>query len=610
VNDRFDMFLGKHTVSIGTANEFYRFNNGFTPQIRGVYQFNSVDDFINNATSPTAANAPTQYALQYSALIGTLVPLAQFSAAQFGFYAQDAFNVTKNLRLTAGIRLDIPTYNDSKLQRNVVTDTMRFGGGEQIRVNQLPRINYLFSPRVGFNWDVFGNRTLQVRGGTGIFTGRVPFVWLSNQVSNNGVFFGTVLRQGQANNANFPFNPDANTYVPRLDPTLAGQPLAQQFTINATTPDFKFPQVWRTSFGVDKTLPGGWVLTFDGIYTKDINSVFIRDANLAQPAGTLAGDGRPIFGNASGVAGVGPPFDRRINDRIVQALVLDNSNRGYAMSLTAQVQKRFARGFEGSLAYTYTDSKDLNAQSASTAGSLYTGQAVVTNPNTPNLSFSNNLVPHRVVGYAQYRVEYLNSLATTLALTYQGQAGGNFSYVYGGNPNNDGIANNDLIYVPRNQNEIVLVTTNAQDTRTTQQIWDQLNTYIEQDPYLSKRRGQYAERNGAYLPWQNLLNMRLLQDVYYKTGNGRRYTLQLSADMVNVLNFINSDWGLAQNVARTNLLNFVGYETPNTNTAVTTGRPIYSFAEVSAGQALTNSFTNNLTLSSRWQLQFGARLIF
>ncbi len=608
LNDRFDIFLGKHTVSVGTANEFYRFENGFTPAIRNIYTFNSVDDFINNATTPAAANAPAGFTTLYSAIPGTPVPIAGFSAAQLGFYAQDAFNVTPRFRLTAGIRVDIPTFNDNGLLANSVSNELPFSDGERIEVNKLPNATLLWSPRVGANWDVFGNRSLQVRGGTGIFTGRVPFVWISNQISNNGVLFGTIARTNQAANANFPFKPDPATYVPALTGE-AGTPLAQTFSINATVPDFKFPQVWRTSFGVDKTLPGGWVATFDAIYTKDINAVYIRDANLANPAGVLAGDGRPVFGAVAGTAD-NPPFDRRLNDRVVQALVLDNTNRGYALSLTGQIQKRFARGFEGSLAYTYTDSKDINAQSASTAGTLFSGQAIVGSPNSPNLSYSNNLVPHRIVGYVQYRREYLKYFATTISLTYTGQNVGNFSYAYLGSPNSEGINGNDLMYVPRNQSEILLTTTNALDTRSTQQIWDQLNAYIEQDSYLNKRRGQYTERNGAYLPWQNLLNFRLLQDLYVSAGNGRRHTIQLSADVINVANLISSNAGLARQTNRLNLLNFVGYETPNTATTATTGRPIYSFAEAAPGQALSTTFTNNLNLASRWQIQLGARYIF
>ncbi|MCY7356030.1 MAG: TonB-dependent receptor, partial [Rudanella sp.] len=462
----------------------------------------------------------------------------------------------------------------------------------------------------GLNWDVKGDRSFQVRGGTGIFTGRVPFVWISNQISNNGVLFGTIARVGQAANANIPFSLDPVAQgLPASLTAPAGTPQAPTFSINATVPDFKFPQVWRTSFGIDKTLPGGWVATFDAIYTKDINAVSIRDANLASPAGTLAGDGRPVFGGVAGTA-VNPPFDRRINDRIVQALVLSNVNQGYALSMTGQIQKRFSRGFEGSLAYTYTDSKDLYAQSASTAGTLFTGQQIVSGPNSPNLSYSNNLVPHRIVGFVQYRKEYLKYFATTVSLIYTGQNIGNFTYTYLNSPNSDGINGNDLIYIPRNQNEIVLATTNAQDTRTTQQIWDQLNTYIDQDAYLSKRRGQYAERNGAYLPWQNLFNFRLLQDLFVPMPNGRRHTIQLSVDLINAGNFLNSNWGITKATNRANLLNFTGYETPNTATAVTTGRPIYSFAEAAPGQALSSTFTNNFTLSARWQLQLGARYIF
>ena len=612
LNDRFDIFAGKHTISVGTANEFYKFQNGFTPAVRGIYTFNSVSDFIANVTNPTASTAtsPTGFTRLYSAVPGVDVPVAEFNAAQLGFYAQDAFNATPRLRLTVGIRADIPTFNDGALPRNTVAERANFANAEPLNVAKLPDTRILWSPRVGFNWDVKGDRSLQVRGGTGIFTGRVPFVWISNQISNNGVLFGTVARAGQAANVRFPFSLDPVAQdLPASLTGVAGEPLAQNFSINVTTPTFRFPQVWRTSFGIDKTLPGGWVATFDAIYTKDINAVYIRDANLAPEAGTLAGDGRPVFGAVAGT-GDNPPFDRRLNDRVVQALVLDNTNRGYALSLTGQIQKRFSRGFEGSLAYTYTDSKDINAQSASTANTIFTGQPIVGSPNSPNLAFSNNLVPHRIVGYVQYRREYLKNFASTISLTYTGQNVGNFSYVYAGNPNSDGINGNDLIYIPRNQSEIVLQTSNAQDTRSTQQIWDQLNTYIDQDSYLSKRRGQYAERNGAYLPWQNLLNFRFLQDFYIAQNNGRRHTLQISADFINVLNLIDSNWGVAQSTNRSQVLNFVGYETPNTGTAVTTGRPIYQFAEQAPGQALNTTFTNNFGLSSRYQIQLGARYIF
>ncbi|MBC8154508.1 MAG: TonB-dependent receptor [Bacteroidetes bacterium] len=649
VNDRFDLFLGNHTVSLGTANEFYQFYNVFTQVINGVYEYNSFGDFFGNATTPTAANSPRRYYQQYSAIAGQPAPAADFSATQLGFYAQDSYAGIKNLRLTVGARVDIPIYGNANFLKNANIDSVSrglypngnavpgFANQEQIDVSKLPNTTPLFSPRIGFNWDVLGDKSVQVRGGTGIFTGRVPFVWISNQLSNNGVFFGQTQSQTKGVNGGtttqYPFSPNINEYVPgRLQEVtperLSISPSTASYAINSTVSNFKFPQVFRSNVAVDKTLGGGFVGTLEAIYTKDVNAIYIRDANLANPVGTLAGDGRPLYGAVAGSILLTPPTvvnapnDRRLNDRITQALIIDNINKGYALSLTAQIQKTSGR-LNGSLAYTFTDSKDINAQSASTAGSLYTGNQYVTNLNSPNLSYANNWTPHRVVGYASYRLDYLNTLATTLSLTYEGRNGGNFSYVYGGDPNSDGVGNADLIYVPRNQSEILLTTTNATDPRTTQQIWEQLNNYIEQDPYLKTRRGQYAERNGALLPWVNFLNFRLLQDVYVKVG-GKRNTLQFSWEVNNVLNFLDSDWGILKQPARSSLLNFVGYETPNTAATPTTGRPIFTFATntipatgttPARQEPLANSYTNNLNINgpvvnSRWQMQFGLRYIF
>ena len=627
INDKFDMFLGNHTITLGTANELYKFYNVFTQVINGVYEYNSVSDFINNATNPSPAgtpfatsNYPRRYYQQYAAVEGNPTPAADWSATQFGFYAQDVYAGIKNFRLTVGIRADIPTYPKGNYLKNSYVDSLSAAGvfgGEQIHVEQLPKTSVLWSPRVGFNWDILGDKTLQLRGGTGIFTGRVPFVWLSNQLSNNGVFFGVtnpgIKGTGSpvVTNEGFPFNP--NVITPTLQP-FTGRPLTPTFTTNSTVSNFKFPQVFRSNLAIDKTLGGGFVATLEAIYTKDINAIYIRDANLAAPVGALAGDGRNLYGAANGAANVAAPNDRRLNDRIDQALVLDNTSKGYAASLTFQLQKTTGR-LQGSAAYTYTDSKDINAQNASTAGSLYTGNPYVSDPNYPNLSYSNAWVPNRVVGFVSYRFDYGKMFATTISGIYQGSSAGNFSYTYSGNPNSDGVSA-DLIYVPRNQNEILLTTTSPTDTRTSQQIWDQLNAYIEQDPYLSKRRGQYAERNGALLPWVNSLNLRVLQDFYVKTGSkGKRNTVQLSLEVFNVLNLLDNNWGTVKAVTRPALLNFVGYETPHTATAPTTGRPIYSFATNSDNTPLATSYYNNITVSngqttSRWQLQLGARYIF
>lgn len=603
-NDNFTFYLKNHVVTVGTANEYFRFNNVFTPQINGVYQFNSISDFKTNVTNPNGIgnnnNFASQYLLQYSAIPGDPAPGAQWSALQLGLYAQDEYTAIKNVKLTLGLRVDAPVFLTT-LPNNTVSDALTFTNGEKIQVGQLPKTTPLFSPRIGFNWDVLGDKTLQIRGGTGIFTGRIPFVWISNQVGNNGLFFGTISTSNQQGTATlnsqgitgqFNPNPPIATLPSNQQP---GVPIAPTFTINSTVNNFKFPQVFRTNIAIDKILPGGLVATLEGIYTKDVNAIFIRDANLANPTGTLLGDARPLYpgGNAN-----------RVNpDRIVQALVLDNINQGYSWSVTAQLQKTFANGFYGSAAYTYTDSRDINSQSGSTAGGLFTGNQIVGDPNAPTLSYSSNLTPHRVVASASYRKEYLKNFATTLSFIYTGSnyngaglGGSNFSYTYGGSPNNDGINNNDLIYIPRNQSEILLTTTDANDTRTVDQIWQQLDTYISQDKYLDSRRGQYAARNGGVAPWYNSLNARLLQDFFIEAG-GKRNTLQLSVEVVNVLNLLNSDWGLAKQPARTGLLQFAGYESAN-------GKPVYSFAP------LTDSFVTTRNILSRWQLQVGLRYTF
>lgn len=602
VNDKFDMFLGDHTVTIGTANEFYKFYNVFTQVINGVYQYNSVQDFINNVTSPSAANAPSLYYQQYSALPDNPAPAADWKAAQLGFYAQDTYTGIKNLRLTLGLRVDIPTYSkSSKLYKNNYVDSVSFYNGEKLHVDQLPKTTPLLSPRLGFNWDVKGDKSITVRGGVGVFTGRVPFVWISNQLSNNGVFFGTTVygSQAAAAAANVNFSPNINQYVPALSP-YNGTPTTPSFAINVTAPNFKFPQVFRTNIAVDKVLPGGWLATGELIYTKDINAVYIRNANLPGPVGTVAGDGRSLYGT-----------NTTINSRISQALVIDNTNKGYAFSITGQLQKTTGR-LNGGVAYTFTDSKDINNQGGSTAGSLYTGNPYVSNPGYPSLSYSNNWVPHRVVGNVSYRFDYLKAAATTLSFIYTGSSAGNFSYVYSGNVNGDDVSS-DLMYIPRNQSEILLTTTNASDTRTPSQIWQQLDTYISQDPYLSKHRGEYAQRNGALLPWFNSLNFRLLQDFYVKVG-GKRNTLQFSWEVINVLNFLNSNWGLLKTPIRSSLLTFSGYETPNTTTG-TTGRPIFTFVAPTDASGNIASYTNNVNVSnattnSRWQMQIGLRYIF
>ena len=648
INDYFSMYLKNHTVTVGTANELYSFKNVFTQVINGVYRYNSIADFIGDATpSTTALFRPTQYTIQFVGVPGgPQATAANWSALQLGFFAQDEYTGIKNVKITGGIRVDIPTYL-TELPSNNYVNSLNLGG-EQLRVGAWPKVQPLFSPRVGFNWDVKGDRTMQVRGGTGLLTGRVPFVWLSNTVSNNGLFFGQINPQGASvpftnNGDGLPYDYSQTPYLAPTElysnlaagtPQLITNPLDPNFGrpaviagINALAENFKFPQVWRSNLAIDQKLPGGIVGTLEWIFTKDINAVVMRDANLAPAVATLQGDGRPLYGAQGGNRAI-IANDRRLNGDITQALVLDNTNKGYQWSVTGQLTKTFNANLQLTAAYTYTDSREINSQGGSTAGGIFSSQNNVLGPNNSGQSYAATLQPHRVIAYGTYRKEYFKNFATTVGFTYIGNSGNNFSYTYAGDPNSDGTSNNDLIYIPRSQSEILLTTTNANDNRSIDQIWQQLDAYIQQDDYLSANRGKYAERNGAIAPWVNQLNLSLLQD-FYLDVKGKRHTIQLSLNLQNALNLIDSGEGIIKSAARPQLLNFVGYEQPHTAGtlaqpvanagptstiglpwAATTGRPVYTFNLNADNTPLTSSYLNGTGVNSRWQLQFGVRYIF
>ena len=596
VSDNFTIYKGAHTITLGGAYEHYQFENGFTPQYYGYYRYNSLNDFYADARdgqSVTLAN----YQLQYSALAGVPVPMAKIKAAQLGFYAQDEWHVYPRLKLTAGLRADLPYY-PVKLDKNHVLDDLTFldanGNPTSIDVSKLPKMKLMWSPRIGFNWDAFGNKSTQVRGGIGIFTGHIPFVWISNQASNNGIMFGNI----NVNNTKvYPFSSDVNTYIP-ANPTLPATIL-----INATSPDFKFPQVFRTNVAVDQKLPFGIVGTIEGMYTKDINAVIHRDYNLKQPTGQLY-DGRDTF-----------PKARKINQNINNAYVLGNTNEGYSFCLTAQLQKTFNFGLDVMVAYTYSQTKDLTSNPGSIASSAFTGNQVRSNPNTPALSWSTYDQPHKLVAFVSFHKEYIKHLMSSLSFIYTGVQGGGgssnerlsdgrFSYTYAGDLNGDGISGNDLIYIPRNQSDINLIPANASDTRAPDEIWKQLNAYIEQDNYLKHHRGQIMKRNGAITPWNSQIDLKFMQDIFTNIG-GNRNALEFSVDIINFGNLLSSKWGIKKTVNKRNFLTFQDFKGPN-------GDPRFSFPyfDPANNVPLTSTFSDDISLASRWQLQFGLRYSF
>ncbi len=565
ITDDISFYKGKNTFTFGSSLEIFQFNNSFNLFYYPGYTFESVEAFLA-ATTP---NSPTF--IDFNAAVAQSqqreYKMDAVDVGQLAFYGQDKMQVNKNLVATLGLRVDMPLYfTDPDENPTIESKVFRDENGDPATfdVGKLPDSKLLFSPRVGFNWDARGDKTLQVRGGTGIFTGRLRFVWISNQISNGAI------------------NP------------------FYTFQINGSADDFKWPQVWRTNLGVDKQLPWDMMGTLELIYNKDINAVVHRNYNMAPPTGRANGaDNRPIFNpGEERIYPVLPADGMPDNLSFIDAgaILLDNTDEGHQYTITGQLEKTFPNGLMTRLAYTYSEAKDLTSTPGEIAADAFQLNPVVGNPNQPELSYSDFGLRHRLIGVLSYSKAYSKRFNTTFSLFMEMGRGDRFSYVYAGDMNRDGIPqNNDLMYVPADASEINLVPVNAADIRPPSEIWQQLDDYISQDDYLSSRRGDYAERNGALGEWFSQFDVRVMQDVKLN-WSGQQHTFQISLDVLNLGNMLSSDWGVRQVPANKSPLTFMGYNTE--------GEPVFSFPK------LEETFVDDTGLNSRWKAQLGLRYIF
>jgi hypothetical protein len=496
-------------------------------------------------------------------------------SASCPFYAQDELLATTRLKITAGLRVDLPMYFtkpvDNAYSRALhALDENR--NPEVVDQSKLPGTTAMFSPRLGFNWNAVGDRRTQVRGGTGIFTGRVPFVWVGNVISNPG-----------ANPNLFPTGPQIAT--------RKGSTLAQSFDLNAMVPDFKWPSVWTTDFGVDQQLPWQTLGTVEVIYGKDLNGVFMRNADLVKPVGTLP-DGRPYYGGTG---------NNELNPNGGGGMyVIDNTSKGYSFNTSAQLRKTFMSSLDATLGYNFTLAKSL-LKSSEIASVLWQTQPVRGDPNNPELSYSEFGQRHRFIGAATYTKSWSPSLRTQVGVVgelaegnrFAGNGGNRYSFIYSGDVNGDGQAGNDLIYIPKDQDDIILAPLGSV---TPAQQWTQLNAFIEQDDYLRTHRGQIAERFGAPNPWYSDVDLRILQDFIFDRG-GTRHGFQLSLDVLNVGNLLNSSWGVRKVAS-------ASATSPLTLVTFNGGKPVFNFTGPST------TFIDDPGLLSRWRAQLGLRYLF
>ncbi len=568
--DNLTYYLNKHSITAGVNYEQFYFENSFNLFYYPWVAAFSVQDFVNDNLNNRLSNQPTSSS-QIPGMMTTAsaVPFAwsYVKVGQLGFYVQDDFQPADNFNLTVGMRVDMPIYlNDISGDVSAVTN---FNGwvdesGNPVKINsgKWPTVNPLWAPRFGFNWDVVRNKKTQVRGGSGIFSGRIPFVWLGNQASNA-----------------------------RIDP-------GYEFQVNATAEGFKFPQAWKTDLALDQKIGDGWIVSLEAIYSKDINAVVHKNYNMAKPTGHLTGaDGRAIFANFSEV-NIYSSSPNAVGFLDAGAIVLENTKKGYQYSLTTQLRKQFNFGLNINAAYTYMESKDLTSIPAEIAADAFQRNPIIGNPNEPQFANSRYGLNHRVITSISYQLKTKVGL-TSVAAFFEMSKGTRYSYTYAGDLNKDAIVNNDLIYVPASASDIKFGTvsegvgTIAADA---DQQWTALNAFIEQDPYLSTRRGEYAERHGATLPWFTQLDVRIAHDFIFN-AKGMKHTIRLSADILNFGNMLNSDWGVRKLASTYNPITVNGLDSNN--------MPYFSF-----NKNLKDTYVSDYSVNSKWQVQFGIRYIF
>ena len=630
LQDSVTKFSKNHSWTFGGSFEKFHSDNSFYFGIQSAYSYNTLNDFYTDANSflanPNRTTSPVNlniFQMKYLLQPGqTVPPLQQLDVVYAGGYVQDEWRPRGNLTVTAGLRVDVPKFGNTAFD-NPLANALSFRDqdGSSVKYNSgaLPDPTPYWSPRVGFNWDALSNGTTQIRGGTGLFTGKPPYVWISNQIGNTGVLYGF----SQTNNTTaFPFNPNPDKYKP-----AATGGAAASYELDVTDNGFRFPQTWRTNFGIDRRLVWGLVGTVDYMYNRDLNDPVYINANLPAAEGRFLGvDNRPRWAAtaagatpapgiavalpACAAAGQAGSCFQRINNavgnQVTAAYVIKNSSQNRSWNIAASVAKSMTHGVSFRGGYSYGVSKSL-VEPSSTAGSSWgSANPIVFDPNNPALANSVNAPGHRVFLQASYTHQYFDLGATSVSMFYDARPtinnfATNASYVFSGDANGDNVSGNDLVYIPKDTSEMNFKPlTVSGKTYTAADQAAAFEQYIQNDSYLSSRRGQYAERGGLFNPMVGRIDLSLMQDVFHKMG-GARHSGQIRLDITNVGNLLNHDWGVSQRLINNQIL--------TSPTADAQGRLTYNLQNLS-GNLLTTPWQTNAGISDVYVMMLSFRYGF
>jgi hypothetical protein len=551
VSDNVTVPLGAHNLTFGGRYErTYIYNYFLSGAGNGAYQFRTIADL--------AAGTPSSYA--YSFANGGTIP-AEFNATQLSAYAQDLWNVTRNFSVTAGVRVDRPDFVDTPGQNDAILQLLPASAPADVKraftTSNKPKARWLLSPRVGFNWDVTGEQTTQLRGNVGIYTAQTPFILIGNGYSNTGLSFSTINCQGTTS-TNQP--PAFVTDVSQLPTSCAGQPAPAPLSagtagINTIDPDFRYPQNLTASLGFDKKLPWGVVASFEALYRSDIYGLYVRDANLRGPRlvnGQPYRDrnGRILYADTISAANVVTNNGQRwitnyrgnaFNEGNIH---LTNAEGGYNYTLSGQLRKRFSRAFEGTAAYTYMQSRDVMSLTSDRAISIWRfGRQYAGLENDPrDVTVSNFQRPHRFIAFGSYTAPWKKN-QTDLTFYFEAISGNPIVYVANTDLNGDGFAGNDPIYVPRNAADPAEIrigtgttTANFQLSTADAELFEK---FIQSQPCLDRQRGRIMDRNSCRGPAQKRMDLSVRQSLP-QVGT---HALTLQLDVFNFANLLNKNWG-------------------------------------------------------------------
>ena len=625
VTDELTYTTGIHNLLAGVQFEYNNTKNGFQRMGAGAYVFEFANEqaLYDAVLAGTLFDNPSQFAITHGNNATFAQEYPNFTFEQLSFYLQDNINLSDNFKLTAGVRFELPIYPSLEFNRNERVEKATFAptvnnpSGKYNTVD-LPATTLSVSPRIGFNWDIFGNRRLVLRGGTGIFVGRIPFVWIVGQSGDAGVLQTTVTRTDNIPTISNDRNAILNQLYPGgYSPVAAGQNLT---SITLMDPKLKNPTTWKSSIALDATLPGNIKASVEGVYKKDYHSVTISNIGLKSPTSLIEVPdiaARPYYNNGY--------YDSQITNAYLINNVSGFKDNGYYYAITAKLEKAFNFGLSANVSYTYADSKVIIDGVGDQPGSAWKALVSQRGTNNKELGYASYVMPHRIVANVSYAKDYAKYFGSQISLSYYGGPRGRANIDYVSNVFGDGAYNYSLIDIPTyedlygdkgwgtgNWTFKDLTDKEGNITYSAAEQCEDFWKYIQNNDYLKSHTGSVNERNAVVSPWVHTFDLKFNQNFYFYTGaKHKKHTVQLGVDVENFANLLSPYWGNVYSInAGDGYGNAIPVNLTNAKAVYTTGaKPVFQYQK-NGSDRLTELYSVSNGFSSTWQIIFNLRYIF